>query len=71
MSFVVSDLDALDDAIKKGELEVAYDGKQVKYRSIDELIKARTFVYGQLVASGLVTTARKRVSYASFEKDSG
>lgn len=70
MSFAVADLDQIDSAIKKGELEVVFDGKQVKYRSIDELIKARNFVYTQLVASGLISKSdRKRVSYASFEKD--
>lgn len=40
-SWTQADLDALDDAIGKGVLEVEYDDKRVKYRSLDDMLKIR------------------------------
>lgn len=41
MALTQTDLDALDAAIVSSELEVQIEGRRVKYRSTDELIKAR------------------------------
>lgn len=44
MALTQSDLDALDVAIAASELEVQLEGRRVKYRSTDELLKARAHV---------------------------
>lgn len=59
MALTQSDLDSLDLAIASSELEVRLEGRLVKYRSTDELIKARAYVAGLLNA----TTRQQRVSY--------
>jgi hypothetical protein len=51
MALTQSDLDALDTAIAGAELEVEVDGRRVKYRSIDELQKARSHVASVLAGS--------------------
>ena len=40
MAFTAADLTAIETAIKSGELEVEYQDRRVKYRSITELMKA-------------------------------
>jgi hypothetical protein len=55
MALTQTDLDALDAAIATAELEVQIDGRKVRYRSTDELIKARNHV-AQVIASGSTTT---------------
>lgn len=69
MAFTVAQLTALETAIGAGELEVTYDGKTVKYRSMDDLAKAYHFVFAKLVDQGLVEDGRTRVSVTSFSKD--
>ena len=44
MALTQTDLDALDLAIASSELEVRLEGRSVKYRSTDELLKARAHV---------------------------
>lgn len=44
MSLTTADLTALDAAIAASELEVQINGRRVKYRSTDELLKARAHV---------------------------
>ena len=44
MALSQSDLDALDTAIASAELEVEVDGRRIRYRTIDELQKARAHV---------------------------
>ncbi len=58
MALTQSDLDALDVAIASAELEVRLEGRSVKYRSTDELLKARQHV-AEILAAGRV----QRVSY--------
>jgi hypothetical protein len=48
MAFDQAQLDALDAAIASGELTVKYNGKEITYRSINELVRARNIVMGQL-----------------------
>lgn len=51
MALTQSDLDALDLAIAGAELTVKVDGKEVTYRSIGELKRAREHVAGIISAS--------------------
>lgn len=51
MALTQADLDALDTAIAGAELEVEVDGRRTKYRSIDELKKARAHVAGLLAGN--------------------
>jgi len=44
MAFAASDLVAIETAIKSGELEVEYQDRRVKYRSMNELMKAHAIV---------------------------
>jgi hypothetical protein len=69
MAFTTTQLEALESAIGAGELKVTFDGKEVQYRSMDELLKAYEFVRGKLIESGLIADTRVRVSVASFSKE--
>lgn len=51
MALTQADLDALDLAIASSTLEVQLDGRRVKYRSMDELIKARAHVASQIATA--------------------
>ena len=57
--FTAADLTAIDDAIKSGALSVRYqDGRQITYRSTDDLIRTRDLINNEVaVAAG---TRRKR-----------
>ena len=48
MAFDQTQLDALDAAIASGELTVKYNGKEITYRSINELVRARNLIMGQI-----------------------
>ncbi len=61
MALTQADLEALDSAIASSELEVELEGRRVRYRSIAELLAARTHV-AAVLATG--TGTRRRVSYA-------
>lgn len=69
MAFTVAQLTATEEAIGSGALEVTYDGKTVKYRSMADLLKARDAIRADLVRQGLITDTRNPVSVASFSKD--
>lgn len=62
MALSQTDLDALDTAIASSELEVQLEGRKVRYRSTDELLKARAHVAG--VLAGIGTGAPRRRSYS-------
>ena len=63
MAYTQTDLDAIDSAIASGELEVSEGDKRVKYRSMNELQKARGFIAGQLAAiAGKRPTKQYRVN---------
>ncbi|QBQ98176.1 phage head-tail joining protein [Paraburkholderia pallida] len=62
MAFTSNDLDSVDRAIAMGQLEVDYDGKKVKFRSMDELIKARNLIRDELALQQ--GTPRRRSSIA-------
>lgn len=64
MSFTLTQLEAIENAIGSGELKVAFDGREVIYRSMDDLIKARNTISAALQSAGTVATKRK-YSYIS------
>ena len=47
-AYTHAQLAALDAAIASGELTVKYDGREVTYRSIDQLLLAREFICTRL-----------------------
>lgn len=54
MAFTQTDLDAVNSAIASGELTVKHNGREVTYRSMEDLLKARATITNELstVASG-------------------
>lgn len=57
MAFTQSDIDTLDLAIKSGELSVRFsDGREVTYRSISDLQKARAMMQSEV---GTATGTRR------------
>ncbi len=44
MAFTTDDLDALDEAIASGELTVKIDGREITYRSMSDLLKAKRHI---------------------------
>lgn len=54
MAFTQTDLDAVNAAIASGELTVKHNGREVTYRSMEDLLKARATITSELatVASG-------------------
>ena len=63
MAWTQTDLDAIERAIASGELMVRFaDGRQVQYRSMDELFKARDAIKPSL------TTGTIRTTLISFSK---
>jgi hypothetical protein len=67
MAFTQAQLTGIDNAIASGELEVEYDGKRVKYRSMGELMQARATIAADLAkqsGSGYSSSA-----LAEFSRD--
>lgn len=50
MAFTTQDLAAIDAAIASGELTIRANGREVTYRSLPELLKARETIAGALAA---------------------
>lgn len=61
MALTQTDLDNLDTAIAAAELEVQLEGRKVRYRSTDELLKARAHVAS--VLSGAASPGQRRATY--------
>lgn len=68
MAFTVDDLNAIDDAIKRGEKIVRFGDREVEYSSFEDLRKRRAFIADQLQAQSNANTYRTRTRYASFSK---
>lgn len=64
MAFTKIQLDAVENAIASGELRVMFDGREIIYRSIADLIRARDTIKASLEAAGTLPTVT-RTSYAS------
>jgi len=58
MAWTQADIDALDEAIKNGVTLVSFQDRQVRYRSMDELLKARALAVIEVKASEGKTTIR-------------
>jgi hypothetical protein len=71
MAFTSADLAAIDAAIASGAMEIRFsDGRSVQYRSIDELMRARALIAGE-VASTVTSPLQVPggVTYAEFSRD--
>lgn len=51
MAYTQADLDRIEAAIVSEELEVEVDGMRTRYRSMDELIKARDIIKDAIATS--------------------
>ncbi len=75
MAFTTTQYQAICEAIASGELKVRYDGKEVEYRSVTELLRAKTLIEGELIASGQLAPpstagmARGGTTFAAFSGD--
>lgn len=69
MAFTTAQLDAIEEAIGNGELEVQFEGKVVKYRSFADLKAARDLIKSELIASGALQESNPPRSYAGFCRD--
>jgi hypothetical protein len=67
MAFTTADLDAVNVAIAKGESKVRFADREVIYRTMDELLKARDIILSDLAATGLTTRAARH-SRAKFSR---
>jgi len=65
MSFTQADLDNLNAAIVGGTLEVEYQGRRVRFRSVDELLKAYDHV--KSVMASQTATGRSRATGYQFQ----
>lgn len=48
MAYTADDLNALDRAIVSGSLRVRYADREVQYRTLDEMIRIRDLIRGEL-----------------------
>lgn len=69
-----TDLDNINAAIATGELSVEVNGRKVVYRSIDDLIKARTIISADLGATAPASAGSPRrgsfrVTFATHRGD--
>lgn len=60
MAYTTADLDALDKAIASGALSLELAGRKITYRSVDDLLKARDHVAGEIARA---TAPRRGSSY--------
>ena len=58
--FSQAGLDAIEEAIGGGFLEVEYDGKKIRYRTLDELLRVRNLIMQRL---GQTEDAPARVKF--------
>jgi hypothetical protein len=64
MTFTTGDLTAIESAIASGELTVISEGRQVTYRSMLDLMRARDTIRRELQNAGTLTK-KKRYSFIS------
>ena len=70
MAVSQTDLDNLNTAITTGELEVEYQGRRVRYRSVAELKAAYDHVKSELPQQAATTrTGAFRFSFATLRGD--
>lgn len=66
MAFTEQQLTDLDAAIAEGVLVVVSNGRRVEYRSLDEMMKLRNLMAGDLSSSSTQPDTRR---YAAFRRD--
>jgi len=72
MAFNQTDLDNINAAVATGELSVELNGRKVQYRSMDDLIKARSIITSELAAAVATSGTRLgsyRVKFATLRGD--
>lgn len=70
MALSSTDLDKLDAAIAQGALTVEFNGRRMTYRSVDELLAARSHVAAQIAAAAATRNgATKRYTFSTFRGD--
>jgi hypothetical protein len=69
--FTVTQLEAIEKAIASGTLKVRYDGKEVQYHTMTELMNARAVIRDELIANGLLASAPTRgmTTVTEFSRD--
>lgn len=67
MAFTQENLDTLNEAIATGARSVRYGDKQVDYKTLDEMLRARAIMQQEL---GLITPASKKF-YSHHNKGLG
>jgi hypothetical protein len=68
MAWTSTDLTAIETAIASGALRVKFSDREVQYRSMDELLKARNVIKESIASSGGASPS-VRSTYAQFTKD--
>ena len=63
MAFTQADLDAINEAIASGAVEVEYADKKVRYRSLDDMKRVRTEIENELSPNGRRCSRRYGVYY--------
>jgi hypothetical protein len=66
MAFTTADLTAIERAIASGELRVKFSDREVEYRSISELLRAKDTIKTALSQAASSTT---RCTFISHSKD--
>jgi hypothetical protein len=76
MAYTLNQYNGICAAIASGELRVRYDGKEVEYRSVADLLKAKQQIESELIATGQLQpptvsggVARGGTTYASYDPD--
>ena len=54
MAYTLTQYQAICAAIASGELRVRYDGKEVEYRSMTDLMRAKASIEAGLIATGVL-----------------
>jgi cobalamin biosynthesis protein CbiG len=70
MAFTSADLDAIDRAIAMGESLVRIDDKEIRYRSVDDMLRARAAIQEAVNASASPDRVIPRHQLADFSDDS-
>jgi hypothetical protein len=64
MSFTLTDLTAIQTAIARGELEVEFADRRVRYRSMTELLQAEARITEALTSSSLPIRPKQTIGVA-------
>lgn len=63
MPFTSTDLANVDAAIASGELAVEVNGKRITYRSVQELMTARSAILSEIATAGTASAGTRRGAY--------